>query len=46
MFSSVFSFMWFIRRDKEREALIEDLASETAGETVKVDVERTKVLDV
>jgi hypothetical protein len=47
MFLSMLSVAWFARKEQKREALIEDLASETASETVKVDVEeRTKVLDV
>jgi MFS transporter, ACS family, pantothenate transporter len=47
MFLSVLSVAWFTRRDKKREALIEDLSSETASETVKVDIEEnSKALDV
>ena len=47
MFLSVLRVAWFARRDKKREALIEDLNSETASETVKVDIEEnSKALDV
>jgi hypothetical protein len=48
MFLSVLSVAWFSRRDKKREALIEDpTTSETASETVKVDIEESpKALDV
>jgi hypothetical protein len=48
MFLSVLSVAWFARRDKKREALIENpTTSETASETVKVDIEESpKALDV
>jgi hypothetical protein len=48
MFLSVLSVAWFARRDNKRQALIEyPSTSETASETVKVDIEeRAKALDV